>query len=319
MNKRILLTGATGFVGQAVLSELIEKDMKISAAVRQQSSKIPRDVKQCVVGDLSAQTDWNSALEDVDVVIHTAARVHMMNDRANNPLDEFRKVNLLATVHLARKAVAAGVSRFIFISTVKVNGEQTHQHVPFREDDECVPVEPYAVSKYEAEQALLSLARETDMEVVIIRPPLVYGPGVKANFATMIKWVDKGIPLPFCAVRNLRSLLALDNLVDFILCCIDHPNAANEIFLISDGKDVSSPTLLRKVAMALDKKAWLIPVPVNWIKFVLTFAGKKELASRMFGSLQIDSSKARDILNWKPVVTMDDALKKTVAAYKAEK
>jgi nucleoside-diphosphate-sugar epimerase len=236
-----------------------------------------------------------------------------------NPLEEFRKVNTGATLQLAKQAAESGVKRFIFLSSIKVNGEMTSLGEPFKPDDNFVPVDPYGLSKYEAEQGLLALAKETDMEVVIIRPPLVYGPGVRANFASMMFWMKKGVPLPFGVIHNKRSLVALDNLVSFIIRCIDHPKAANEIFLISDNEDVSTTQLLSKVAKAYGKKACLIPVPVSWMKFAARLIGKADVANRLFSSLQVDSAKARDLLGWKPVVTMDEQLKKIADAASNEK
>jgi len=239
-------------------------------------------------------------------------------------LTEFRKVNRDATLVLARLAAESGVKRFIFLSSIKVNGEVTRPNHPFTPDDVYVPDDPYGLSKYEAEQGLLALAQETSLEVVIIRPPLVYGPGVKANFLSMMKWVGRSIPLPFGAIHNQRSLIALDNLVSFISLCADReksPNAANQVFLIADGEDVSSTQLVKKVRQAFNihtpsvKQAWLLPIPVFIMSFVAKFLGKGAVANRLFGSLQVDSSKARDLLGWKPVITMDEQLQKTVDAY----
>jgi nucleoside-diphosphate-sugar epimerase len=246
-------------------------------------------------------------------VIHTAARVHIMDDSAADPLTEFRKVNTAGTLNLAQQAADAGVKRFIFISSIKVNGEMTLVDQPFKPNDNYISTDPYGLSKYEAEQGLLAIAEETSMEIVIIRPPLVYGPNVKANFASMIKWINKGVPLPFGAIHNQRSLVALDNLVDFIALCADRaksPKAANQVFLISDGEDVSTTTLLQKVARAFGKKPRLIPVPVWLMTFSAKLIGKGDMANRLFGSLQVDSSKARDLLGWQPVVTMDEQLAK---------
>jgi nucleoside-diphosphate-sugar epimerase len=248
-------------------------------------------------------------------VIHTAARVHIMDDSAADPLTEFRKVNTAGTLNLARQAADAGVKRFIFISSIKVNGEMTLVDQPFKPNDNYIPTDPYGLSKYEAEQGLLTIAKETGMEVVIIRPPLVYGPEVKANFSSMMKWINRGVPLPFGYINNQRSLVALDNLVDFIIHCIDHPKAVNEVFLISDGEDVSTSILLRKVAKAFGKKPKLIPVPVWLMTLAAKLIGKGDVATRLFGSLQVDSSKARELLGWKPVITMDEQLKKTAEAY----
>ena len=326
----ILLTGATGFVGKALVTYLLSKAFDIKALVRQSYVALPFAVEQVVVGDLAelaldgSSSFLREAFKDVDVVVHTAARAHVMNDDASDPLTEFRKVNRDATLVLARLAAEFGVKRFVFLSSIKVNGEMTRPGLPFTPDDVHVPDDPYGLSKNEAEQGLLALAQETGMEVVIIRPPLVYGPGVKANFASMIKWIGRSIPLPFGAIHNQRSLVALDNLVSFINLCVDReksPKAANQVFLISDGEDVSTTQLLRKVGQALNHhtpsgiKAWLVPIPVFIMTFVAKLLGKGAVANRLFGSLQVDSSKARDLLGWKPVITMDEQLNKTVDAY----
>ena len=313
-----LVTGATGFVGRLLVGTLLNDGVDIVAAVRKKSDLLPDEAKQIEVGDFQAKTDWRVAIKSVSVVVHLAARVHVMQDNVLDPLAEFRKINTFATLNLAKQAAEAGVKRFIFISSIKVNGEMTELNKPFRSDDQFIPDDPYGLSKYEAEQGLLAIAKETGMEVVIIRPPLVYGPGVKANFSAMMKWVNKSVPLPLGAIHNQRSLVALDNLVDFIALCADReksPKAANQVFLISDGEDVSTTTLLQKVASAFDKKPRLIPVPVELMIFAAKLIGKGDVANRLFGSLQVDSSKARNLLGWKPVITMDEQLKKTVDAY----
>ena len=312
------MTGATGFVGQHLVNALLRKKKQVRACVRGRRYKSYSEsplVELSLVEDLSQVASWEKALRDVTVVIHTAARVHIMEDKEADPLAEFRKVNTEGTLNLARQAAEQGVSRFIFISSIKVNGEMTSIGQPFRTTDNTIPTDPYGLSKYEAEQGLLRIASETDMEVVIIRPPLIYGPGVKANFASMMKWVSKGVPLPLGAVYNNRSLVALENLIDFIIHCIAHPKAANEVFLVSDEEDISTTQLLKKVAKALGKKANLLPIPVSLMSFAATLIGKKSVAERLFGSLQVDSAKARDLLDWKPVVTMDEQLRKTAEVY----
>lgn len=309
---KLLVSGATGFVGSALVAELACGNRAVNAAVRQNKVSLPEQVAQYSIGDLSTDINWSPALKGVEVVIHLAARVHVMQDGAMDPLFEFRKINKVATLNFAKQAAKAGVKRFIFLSSIKVNGEMTRFGESFTPDDLYVPKDPYGLSKYEAEQGLLALAQETDMEVVIIRPPLIYGPAVKGNFASMIKWVYRGVPLPFGVVHNSRSLVALDNLVDFIICCIDHPKARNEIFLISDGLDLSTTKILQKVAKAFGKKPLLLPVPVWLMKFVARMVGKGDLAARLMGSLQVDSTKARKLLDWKPLVSMDEQLKKTV-------
>ena len=313
---KILITGATGFVGEAVARQLnIQKGIQVIAAVRKKVMNLPSNIEQVMVDDLSATTDYADRFADIDVVIHAAARVHVMQDDASDPLAEFRKVNVEGTLNLARQAAASGVKRFIFISSIKVNGEATNES-PFTPDDTITTKDPYGKSKWEAEQGLFKLAETTGMEVVVIRPPLIYGPGVKANFMKMMQAMQKGLPLPLGAVQNQRSLVALDNLVSFIVCCVDHPKAANEVFLIADGEDVSTTELLRKIAKAFGKKAMLLPVPVGLMMFVAKLIGKADVASRLFGSLQVDSSKARELLGWKPVITMDEQLKKITSYVK---
>jgi len=315
----VLVTGATGFVGRIVVENLISRGHDVRACSRNHAANFHSSVEVIQTGYLSGDMDWEQVLQDVNIVIHLAARVHMMADLATDPVTEFRKVNTTASLNLARQAADAGVKRFIFISSIKVNGEDTNNGSTFSPDDVHVPTDPYGLSKYEAEQGLLVLAKETGMEVVIIRPPLVYGPGVRANFLSMMEWINKGVPLPLGAVHNQRSLVALDNLVSFIIHCVKHPKAANEVFLISDGEDVSTTVLLKKVANAFGKKAFLLPVPVSLMRFTAKLIGKADVADRLFGSLQMDSSKARDLLNWKPVITMDEQLQKTAEAYLNEK
>ena len=322
---KIVITGATGFIGTAVVDALLDKKMTVVALVRHRSSVLPDEVDQFVVSDykmlLSEHLDENieHAMYGADTLIHLAARAHIMNESATDPLAEFREVNTDGTLALANKSIQMGIKRFIFISSIKVNGEETQLGDSFKADDDFVPSDPYGLSKYEAEQGLLKLADETKIEAVIIRPPLVYGSGVRANFLSMMKWVNKGIPLPFGSIYNKRSLVALDNLTSFIIHCVKHPKAANEVFLISDGEDVSTTELLRKVAKAFDKKTLLLPVPVGLMKFVAKLLGKTDVANRLFGSLQVDSSKARDLLDWKPVITMDEQLKKIADEHLNEK
>lgn len=311
---RVLVTGANGFVGKELVSCLVQNGANVTACARLNNIHMFKEVKQ-VIHTIDSGTDWKTDLANIDVVIHLAARVHVMNDSELNPLACFREINTSGTLNLARQASDAGVKRFIFISSIKVNGEITSSDSSFSPDDSFIPTDPYGLSKYEAEQQLLKLVKETGMEVVIIRPPLVYAIGVKGNFASLIKWMQRGVPLPFGAIHNQRSLVALDNLVNFIIHCIDHPKAANEIFLISDGEDVSTTELLQKVASAFGKKALLLPVPVSLMTFAAKLLGKADMATRLFGSLQVDSSKARDLLGWKPVITMDEQLKKIAAAY----
>jgi nucleoside-diphosphate-sugar epimerase len=312
--KTICVTGATGFIGKKLVEILIKTDFSVRALVRSDNTKLPAKVECHVIKGLNDESplELKDGLQGVKVVIHLAGRAHIMDDRASDPLAEFRKVNIEGTLNLARLAADSGVRRFIFLSSVKVNGESTPQGRQFFADDTPAPEDPYGVSKSEAEMGLLEIAKESSMEIVIIRPPLVYGPGVKGNFASLIKWVERGIPLPLGAVHNLRSLVALDNLVDFISLCIRHPAAANQVFLVSDGNDISTSDLLKKIASAFDRRARLIPVPVGLMAFAATILGKEAVADRLFGSLRVDITKARDLLGWQPVVSMDDQLKKMV-------
>ena len=305
-----LVTGANGFIGQSLSLELILQGHLVRATLRNVISQ-PKDFTQVVVGSIDGETDWSIALRDVDTVIHLAARVHVMNDASTDPLAEFRKVNVEGTLNLAGQAAKAGVKRFIFISSIKVNGEHTDLCKPFTEADAANPEDAYGLSKYEAEQGLLLIAQQTGMEVVIIRPPLIYGPGVKANFKSMLHFVKRGIPLPFGIINNKRSFVYLGNLISFIIRCIDHPEAANQVFLVSDGHDLSMTQLLTECAKALGVKARLLPIPQKLIEFSAALLGKQDMAQRLCGNLQVDISKARNILNWAPPVSMADGLIET--------
>lgn len=311
MLKKVLLTGCTGFIGSALLTRLCRDGTEVVACSRTGMFKAPSNARYMQVAGLHSSTDWTLALDGGEVVIHSAARVHVMNDTSSDPLTEFRKVNVEGTLNLARQAAESGVPRFIFISSIKVNGEGTALSQPYKADDDSAPLDPYGVSKMEAELGLRALATETGMEVVIIRPVLVYGPGVKANFLSMMRWLHKGVPLPFGAIHNRRSLVALDNLVDLIVTCIDHPAAANQTFLVSDGEDLSTSELLRRMGAALGKPARLLPVPSRLLETGAAMLGKKALSQRLCGSLQVDIGKTRELLNWTPPLSVDEALRKT--------
>lgn len=305
----IVVTGATGFVGSGLLDTLASSGRHdVAAMSRSANQNLPSNLRQMPIVDIAAQSDLVEKLQDVDVVIHTAARAHIMKDQAADPLAEFRHVNVAGTLNLARQAAEAGVRRFVFISSIKVNGEQTAPGRPFTADDIPTPEDPYGVSKWEAEQGLLQISRETGMEIVIIRPPLVYGPGVKGNFASMIKLVAKALPLPLGAIHNKRSLVALDNLVDLIITCTEHPAAANQVFLAGDGEDLSTADLLRRVAAAMDRPARLVPLPAGVLQFGAMLFGKRAVAKRLLGSLQVDISRARELLGWTPPLSVDEGL-----------
>jgi len=313
---KVLVTGATGFVGIALSSRLVDIGrFSVKAAVRRESCELQAKVEQIVTGELNPSLDWQETLVGVDAVVHLAARVHVMSDEAADPLVEFRRVNVEGTLNLARQAAEAGVRRFIYLSSIKVNGEQTISGHSFTEEDLPAPLDPYSVSKYEAEEGLRKLAQQTGMEVVMIRPPLVYGPGVKANFLAMMRWLHKGIPLPLGAIHNRRSLVALDNLVDLIITCIDHPAAANQTFLVSDGEDLSTTELLRRMGLALGRPARLIPVPVSLLTAGAALLGRRDMAQRLCGSLQVDISKTRTLLGWKPPISVDEGLRRTAQGF----
>lgn len=313
---RILLTGASGFVGGAVHECLSRSSTrKLTIATRKPMPEMAASTIAALIDQIDATTDWAPILLDSEVVIHTAARVHVMNESSLDPLASFRKVNVEGTLNLARQAAASGVRRFIFISSIKVNGEETPLNIPFTADTEPAPVDPYGISKLEAEKGLMLIAAQTAMEIVIIRPTLVYGPGVKANFLSMMRWLQKGIPLPFGAIWNQRSLVALGNLVDLIVTCIDHPKAANQIFLVSDGNDLSTTELLQKMGRALGRPARLLPVPSVILKCGAALLGKKSLSQRLCGSLQVDIGKNRELLGWAPPISVDEALSITAKSF----
>jgi nucleoside-diphosphate-sugar epimerase len=307
----ILVTGANGWVGQAISQRLVHDGVNFRAAVRSVSSALP-GCDTTVVREINDKTDWRCALKGINTVVHLASRVHVMSDTSDNPLSKYRQVNVQGTLHLARRAVLAGVTRYVFVSSVKVNGELTPSGHPFIESDQPNPQDPYGISKYEAEQGLQKIAAQTGLEVVIIRPPLVYGPGVKANFAQLIHAVQKGWPLPLGSIHNLRSLIALDNLVDFIITCTTHPNAAQQTFLISDGQDISTPELIQGMAKAAGVRAHILPVPVWILMCAGKLTGKSNAVQRLCGNLQIDSAKARSLLGWRPVVSFHEGLRQTM-------
>lgn len=315
--KTILVTGANGFIGKAVCADLAARACHVRGVVRHQLRMASQPGFECLsMDEIDANTDWSAALDGVDSVVHLAARVHLMRETAANPLAEFRRTNVALTLNLARQAAAAGVRRFIFISSIKVNGEVTPVGQPFTAEDVPHPTDPYGISKLEAEQGLLELAAETGLEVVIIRPVLVYGPGVKANFHAMMHWLLKGFPLPLGALPNRRSFVALENLADLIAICVQHPAAANQIFLASDGEDLSISGLLRRTGAALGKPARLIPVPVMVLRGGARLVGQEAVMQRLCDSLQVDISKTRRVLGWLPPVGVDDALRETAEHFR---
>lgn len=306
---RILVTGASGFIGRAVCQALVARGDEVFALVRS-GPAIPG--AKTIYAALEDSESLGQVLNGVECVVHLAGRAHQLADRAVDPLAEFRVVNCVATLHLARLAATAGVKRFIFISTIGVNGNVNTR--PFAASDPANPVEPYAQSKWEAEQGLWSVQHESGIELVVIRPPLVYGSNAPGNFRSLVSWIDKGIPLPFGAIHNKRSLVGIDNLVDLVVRCIEHPAAANRIFLAGDGEDLSTAELLRAVGKAMGRPTRLIPVPAGLLELGATLLGKRAMARRLLGSLQVDISQTCELLDWRPPYTVEQELKRCFAS-----
>lgn len=304
---RVLITGATGFLGGALTRHLAAENRPLRVAVRRPQIVWPTGVEVVQIPDLEPETDWQKAVEGIETIVHCAARVHVMKEHASSPLDEFRRINVRGTINLARQAVTAGVRRFVLISSIGVNGAETFSRA-FSADDAASPHSPYAVSKWEVEQELMKLARETSLEVVIIRPPLIYGPGAPGNFAQLLRAINLHLPLPFGRLQNLRSFVALENVVDLIVRCIDHPKAANHIFLVSDGEDLSTTDFIRRIAKARGKFVLLLPISEKWLEKLAALLGKQQQLRKLTGSLQIDIEKTVTTLSWKPAISIDDAL-----------
>lgn len=308
----ILISGASGFLGSHLIGHIEAQELVIldRGVNRQHENYL------CYQREINAENSYSDVLTNVEVVIHCAAKVHAMDDLSHDPLSEYREVNTLGTMNLANQAFLAGVKRFIFISSVKVNGESTSGRDPFSTKDGRLPKDFYGQSKAEAEEQLLQLAKETGLEVVIIRPTLVYGPRVKANFSALMNIVSKGIPLPFsCINTNKRSLVSVDNLVDLIVTCIKHPNAANQVFLVSDDNDVSTSGMVREMAKALGKRDWQIPIPLWCFRLLGKILNKKPIVDRLTGSLQVDISHTKETLNWHPPQTLEEGFQKTANAF----
>jgi len=312
----VLVTGANGFVGQALCAGLVDKGWSIRGVIRSgtHGARLPDGIDMVQIESICPDTNWSQALENMETVVHLAARVHVMEETAAKPLSEFRHVNTAGTEHLARTAAEAGVRRLVFVSSIKVNGERT-MDAPFTEDDEPAPEDLYAVSKWEAEQALQQISAETGLQTVVVRSPLVYGPGVKGNFLRLMQWVDKGIPLPLSMVRNRRSLIALDNLIDVLVRCVESPQAAGQTFLVADGEGLSTPELIRGIGKALGRRARLFPFPSLLLRLGMKLLGMEGVSNRLFGSLVVDSSKVQRLLGWRPPVSVHDGLQKTARWY----
>lgn len=309
---RVLVTGASGFVGGAVCRTLDEAGYRVRAAVRHDR---PGFAESRVVGDIHSQTQWNEALEGVDCVVHLAARVHVMEESSKHPLREFRRTNVEGTERLAREAAAAGVRRMVYVSSVKVHGEMSEVS-SISESAPLWPEDPYAISKLEAEQSLFRVASETGIEAVTLRPPLIYGPEVKANFLQLLKVANSGVPLPLGSVDNRRSFLYVDNLADAIRACIGSPGAAGEAFLVSDGEGVSTPELIRRLARALNRPSRLLPFPPRLLRVAGRVDGRSSTVARLLDSLEVDASKIRERLAWSPPYTLEEGLRETARWYR---
>jgi len=304
---RVLITGHNGFVGKALVQAMSEYSLHLVGRTPLENTDLPFFKKQ-----LSADENYRDSLEGVNVIIHAAARVHVMDDTSSDPLAAYRAVNVEGTLNLAQQAINAGVKRFIFISSIKVNGEATIPGKPFSAKDKINPSDPYGISKAEAEQALQKLCVNSDMDLVIIRPPLVYGYGVKANFAAMLKLAKKNLPLPLGAITNRRSMVALDNLIDLIKTCVIHPQAANQIFLVSDDRDLSTTELVKLMVEAHGKSPRLLAVPMSWFYLLGKLTRKQAVISRLCGSLQVDINATKSILNWQPPVSVEQGIRSCI-------
>lgn len=312
---RVLVTGANGFVGSVLCEQLVAEGFKVRGTYRSRTiaDSCPNNTDKAIVGEINSNTDWKEALREVDIVIHLAARVHVMQETETDPLSAFEAVNTQGTLNLAEQALNSGVIRLIFLSTIKVNGEQTEK--VYSASDEVNPSDPYAISKWHAEQGLQSIRKKNRIEVVIIRPPLVYGPNVKGNFLRLIKLINKGLPIPLASVKNKRSMVSIDNLCNLIKTCLEHPKADGEVFLVSDDQDLPTPELIRLIAEYLQKSARLLPFPVQWLYFLAALVHKRQEVEKLCESLQVDIEKNQEILNWQPPFPVSEGIRKTVADY----
>lgn len=314
MKQQILLTGASGFVGQALAQACLASHADLICPTRKPLNWQAAQMHNPLITGLDADTDWSAHLPGIDIVMHCAARVHVMQETASDPLQLFRQVNVDGSLNLARQAAAAGVKQFIYLSSVKVNGEATENGYAFAANDIALPQDAYGISKHEAEIALLKLGKDSGMSVTIIRPPLVYGPGVKANFLSMLRGVQRGLPLPLASIRNQRSFVYLGNLVSLIMHVRLMEKARNQVFMVSDGRDLSTPQLLRLCAQAMQVRARLWPFPPALLNLAAKMLGRQSVADRLCQSLQVDISKTRNMLGWSPAFTVEQGLQATVDA-----
>jgi len=311
---RFLITGSNGFVGKPLCAELLRQGHAVRAAIRS-SAQLPDGVEAVAVGDIDGDTDWADALQGVEVVIHLAARVHVMKDTATDPMAEFLKVNLHGTENLARQAARAGVKRLVYVSSIKVNGEETRGRHSYTEQQKPAPKDAYGISKWQAEQTLQRIAQETRLEVVIVRPPLVYGPGVKGNFISLLAAIDNGIPLPLAGAINERSLVYVGNLVSALIACATHPAAAGQTYLVRDGEDISTAQLVEKIAGVLGRKSRSFNFPPGLLRAAAIVLGRSAQVDRLFGSLRVSDAKLRSELGWVPPYTLEQGLRVTANWY----
>jgi nucleoside-diphosphate-sugar epimerase len=315
-SRTVLVTGANGFVGAAVCAAAAARGWRVRGAVRS-ARELSAGAEPIVVGTVNGSTDWTCALEGADAVIHLAARVHVMVETSSDPLADFRELNVHATRNLAEQAVHAGVRRFVYVSSVKVNGEETRDGLSFSDADVPAPEDPYGISKWEAEQALRQVSDATRLEVVVVRPPLVYGPGVRGNFIQMLRIVSRGVPLPFASVRNSRDLVYLANLADALITCVAHPAAVGKTYLISDGEGVSTPSLLRQVASALGVSSRLLPFPPALLRLAGQLTGRSSQVERLLGSLRVDGGRIRSDLQWSPPYSFREGIAATATWFRS--
>lgn len=311
---RILVTGATGFVGHVLCDVLERSGYRVRAALRRDGSIAGDAVETVVVGDIGRDTDWRATLNGVECIIHVAGRAHVLHDKCADSHRLYMETNALGTRRLAEAAARADVRRFVFLSSVKVNGEETPGHA-YTSSDEPHPQDTYAVSKWAGEQAVLEVAATTGIEAAVVRSPLVYGPGVRANFLRLMQWVDRQWPLPLAAIDNRRSLVSVWNLCDLLMHLLESPAASGRIWMVSDGEDLSTPELIRRIARSMQREARLLAVPAGLLRFGAGLSGRKAEIARLCGSLVVDIAQTRNQLGWTPPVTMQDALARTVAWY----
>ena len=308
----MFVTGARGFVGKTLVTTLVRDGHQVITAIRSSSSCLESGVEEVVVGDITVIEDWTPYLHQVDVVLHLAGRAHVMDETVFDPAEEYRRNNTWPTSKLFRDSALMGVKRFVFLSSIKVNGEYTLSDERFGSAVSKVPCDPYGRSKYDAERLLIEQAKEYETEFVILRPPMIYGRGVKGNLVSLIKAVNRGIPLPFANIDNLRSLISLANLVDIINVVMIHPKAANEVFIVSDGRDTSLRSLVENIAAILNKSPKLIPIPKFILRTALRVVGRKDLVDKLMGDLRLDISKAQELLNWQPTQNIHEELTSSV-------